>query len=198
MVLVLTVCILFRLEVNIINYLWFSTIGLIVYYLGSLYRWLLFLFGFQLGFYFYLYGLEVQILFSVFSKLFYLGCMLYVNLIRREFYFLLGYIFLVYGILNYMLIGRVYFFSFVLIGNYYLSFVMCFLYLCSFHEFSLFSLIIRFPLSLVFYLKLRLIYLSCYYVFCLFVFPVLFSIHIRNFPLFEELLISMGLLAIFF
>lgn len=172
--------------------------GLIVYYLGSLYGWLLFLLRFQVGFYFYLYGLEVQILFSVFSKLFYLGCMLYVNLIRREFYFLLGYILLIYGILNYMLIGRVYFFSFVLTRHYYLSFLICFLYLLSFHEFSLFSLIIRFPLSLIFYLKLGLIYLSCYYIFCLFLFPVLFSMHIGNFPLSEEFLISLGLLVLFF
>ena len=198
LILVLTICILFRLETNIINYLWFSTLGLIVYYLGSLYGWLLFLFSFQLGFYFYLYGLELHLMFSAFSKLFYLGCLLYVNLIGREFYFLLGYVLIVYGVLNYMLIGRIYFFSFLLSGQYFFSFIMCLLYLLSFHEFSLFSLIIGFPLSLIFYLKLRLLYLRCYYIFCLFLFPVLISIHIGSFPLIEEIFISLCLLLVFF
>merc|ERR1711976_1158077 len=137
-----------------------------------------------------------HLMFSVFSKFFYLGCLLYVNLIGREFYFLLGYVLIVYGILNYMLIGGVYFLSFLLSGQYFFSFIMCSLYLFSFHEFSLFSLIIGFPLSLVFYLKLRLLYLRCYYIFCLF--PVLISIHVGSFPLAEEIFISLCLFVIFF
>merc|ERR1711976_151057 len=122
-----------------------------------------FLVGFQLGFFFYLYGLEVQFFFSAFSKLFYLGCLLWTNIIGRELYLMLRYVLAVYGLLNYMLIGRVYFFSFTIIGQYYFCFLLLLVYLISFHELSLFSLIIRFPLSLVFYLKLGLIYLGCFY-----------------------------------
>merc|ERR1711976_812375 len=109
-----------------------------------------------------------------------------------------GYVLIVYGILNYMLIGGVYFLSFLLSGQYFFSFIMCSLHLFSFHEFSLFSLIIGFPLSLVFYLKLRLLYLRYYYIFCLFLFPVLISIHVGSFPLVEEIFISLCLLVIFF
>ena len=109
---------------------------------------------FSARFFFYLYGLEVQFFFSAFSKLFYLGCLLWTNIIGRELYLLLRYVLAVYRLLNYMLIGRVYFFSFTIIGQYYFCFLLLLVYLISFHELSLFSLIIRFPLSLVFYLKL--------------------------------------------
>lgn len=196
--LILTLCIIFGLEINIINYLWFSTVRLIVYYLRSLYRWVLFLVGFQLGFFFYLYGLEVQFFFSAFSKLFYLGCLLWTNIIGRELYLMLRYVLAVYGLLNYMLIGRVYFFSFTIIGQYYFCFLLLLVYLISFHELSLFSLIIRFPLSLVFYLKLGLIYLGCFYIFCLFLFPVFLSLQVGNFPMNEEFLISFFLIFLYF
>ena len=79
---------MFGLEFNIINYLWFSRVGLFFYYLRSLIGWLPIFIGIQLRFYFYLYGLEYQYFFSILSKVFYVGMLIGLNILGREFFFL--------------------------------------------------------------------------------------------------------------
>jgi len=78
---------MFGLEFNIINYLWFSRVGLFFYYLRSLIGWLPIFIGIQLRFYFYLYGLEYQYFFSILSKVFYVGMLIGLNILGREFFF---------------------------------------------------------------------------------------------------------------
>ena len=85
--LVLCFCLIFGLEFNIINYLWFSGVRLFFYYLGSLIGWLPVFIGIQLRFYFYLYGLEFHYFFSVFSKIFYVGMLIWLNILGGEFFF---------------------------------------------------------------------------------------------------------------
>merc|ERR1712243_461205 len=97
---------------GIINYLWFSGIRLFFYCLGSLIGWLPIFVGIQLGFYFYLYGLEYQYFFSVFSKTFYVGMLICLNILGREFFFCLGYLFISFSLLNYLLLRGIYFFFF--------------------------------------------------------------------------------------
>jgi len=195
--LVLCVCLIFGLEFNIINYLWFSGIGLFFYFLRSLIGWLPIFVGIQLGFYFYLYGLELQYFFSVFSKLFYVGLLLNLNMIRSEFFFCLGYLFVSFTLVNYLLIRGIYFLSFILLGQYFYSLILSAVYLLVFHEFSFFSLIIGFPLALVFFVKFSSLYLRCYFIACLFLVPVVFSMQIRNLPLSEEIVFSLVLLFLF-
>lgn len=195
--LVLCVCLIFGLEFNIINYLWFSGIGLFFYFLRSLIGWLPIFVGIQLGFYFYLYGLELQYFFSVFSKLFYVGLLLNLNMIRSEFFFCLGYLFVSFTLVNYLLIRGIYFLSFILLGQYFYSLILSAVYLLVFHEFSFFSLIIGFPLALVFFVKFSSLYLRCYFIACLFLVPIVFSMQIRNLPLSEEIVFSLVLLFLF-
>ena len=195
--LVLCVCLIFGLELNIINYLWFSGIGLFFYFLRSLIGWLPIFVGIQLGFYFYLYGLELQYFFSVFSKLFYVGLLLNLNMIRSEFFFCLGYLFVSFTLVNYLLIRGIYFLSFILLGQYFYSLILSAVYLLVFHEFSFFSLIIGFPLALVFFVKFSSLYLRCYFIACLFLVPIVFSMQIRNLPLSEEIVFSLVLLFLF-
>ena len=131
---------MFGLEFNIINYLWFSRVGLFFYYLRSLIGWLPIFIGIQLRFYFYLYGLEYQYFFSILSKVFYVGMLIGLNILGREFFFCLGYFFVIFGILNYLLIRGIYFFSFSLLRQYFLALLTCALYVLVLHEFSSFSM----------------------------------------------------------
>ena len=195
--LVLCLCLIFGLEFNIINYLWFSGIRLFFYYLGSLIGWLSIFVGIQLGFYFYLYGLEYQYFFSVFSKTFYVGMLICLNILGREFFFCLGYLFISFSLLNYLLLGGIYFFSFALLGQYVFAVMICFIYVLVFHEFSFFSLVIGFPVAFIFYFKFSSLFLRCYFISCLFLIPVVMSIQFRNLPVFEEILLSFTLLVLF-
>lgn len=195
--LVLCFCLIFGLEFNIINYLWFSRVGLFFYYLGSLVGWLPVFIRIQLGFYFYLYGLEYQYFFSVLSKTFYVGMLIWLNILGREFFFCLGYLFISFSLLNYLLVGRIYFFSFTLLGQYVFAVLVCFIYILVFHEFSFFSLVIGFPVAFIFYLKFSSLFLRCYFISCLFLVPVAISIQLRNLPVFEEIVVSVVLLAVF-
>merc|ERR1712131_13542 len=170
---VLCLCLIFGLEFNIINYLWFSGIRLFFYYLGSLIGWLPIFVGIQLGFYFYLYGLEYQ------------------------YFFCLGYLFISFSLLNYLLLGGIYFFSFALLGQYAFAVMICFIYVLVFHEFSFFSLVIGFPVAFIFYFKFSSLFLRCYFISCLFLIPVVMSIQFRNLPVFEEILLSFALLVFF-
>lgn len=188
---------MFGLEFNIINYLWFSRVGLFFYYLRSLIRWLPIFIGIQLRFYFYLYGLEYQYFFSILSKAFYVGMLIGLNILGGEFFFCLGYFFVIFGILNYLLIGGIYFFSFSLLRQYFLALLTCVLYVLVLHEFSLFSLVIGFPVSLIFYIKFSSLFLRCYFISCLFLVPIVLSIQLRNLPVFEEVLVSLILLLTF-
>lgn len=129
--------------------------------------------------------------------MFYTRILVWSLVLRGEVFFFLGYLFLTFRLLNYLLLGGIYFFSFSLLRQYSFCILLCLIYLFSFHEFSLFSLIVGFPLSLVFYLKVNLIFFGCYYVFCLFLLPILISISIGNFPFCEEITISLTLLALF-
>merc|ERR1711917_178560 len=173
------------------NYLWFSRVGLFFYYLRSLIGWLPIFIGIQLRFYFYLYGLEYQYFFSILSKVFYVGMLIGLNILGR------GYFFFIFGILNYLLIRGIYFFSFSLLRQYFLSLLTCALYVLVLHEFSLFSLVIGFPVSLIFYIKFSSLFLRCYFISCLFLVPIVLSLQLGNLPFFEELLVSLILLLIF-
>ena len=194
---VLCLCLIFRLELNIINYLWFSAVRLFFYYLRSLFRWLPVFIGLQLGFYFYLYRLEYHYFFSVFGKIFYVRMLIWLNVLGGEFFFCLGYLFISFTLLNYLLIRGIYFFSFSLLGQYYFALLVCFIYVLVFHEFSFFSLVIGFPLALIFYIKFSCLFLRCYFVSCLFLIPVVLSVQLGNLPLFEEVSISLLLLLAF-
>merc|ERR1712133_288066 len=156
-------------EFNIINYLWFSGVRLFFYYLGSLLGWLPVFIGIQLGFYFYLYGLEYQYFFSVFSKTFYVRMLVWLNVLGGEFFFCLGYLFVSFSLLNY-------FFSFSLLGQYFYAVLVCLIYAFVLHEFSFFSLVIGFPVALIFYIKFSCLFLGCYFVSCLFLVPIVLSI----------------------
>ena len=195
--LVLCFCLIFGLEFNIINYLWFSGVRLFFYYLRSLFRWLPVFIGLQLGFYFYLYRLEYQYFFSVFGKTFYVGMLIWLNVLGGEFFFCLGYLFISFTLLNYLLIRGIYFFSFSLLGQYYFALLVCFIYVLVFHEFSFFSLVIGFPLALIFYIKFSCLFLRCYFVSCLFLIPIVLSVQLGNLPVFEEVSISLLLLLVF-
>ena len=195
--LVLCVCLIFGLEFNIINYLWFSGVGLFFYFLRSLIGWLPIFVGIQLGFYFYLYGLELQYFFSVFSKFFYVRLLLNLNIIGSEFFFCLGYLFVSFTLINYLLIRGIYFLSFILLGQYFYSLILSAVYLLVFHEFSFFSLVIGFPLALVFLVKFSSLYLRCYFIACLFLVPIVFSMQTRNLPLSEEIIFSLVLIFLF-
>ena len=195
--LVLCFCLIFRLEFNIINYLWFSGVRLFFYYLGSLLGWLPVFIGIQLGFYFYLYGLEYQYYFSVFSKTFYVRMLVWLNVLGGEFFFCLGYLFVSFSLLNYLLVRRIYFFSFSLLGQYFYAVLVCLIYALVLHEFSFFSLVIGFPVSLIFYIKFSCLFLGCYFVSCLFLVPIVLSIRLGSLPIFEEVRISLALLIFF-
>ena len=195
--LVLCFCLIFRLEFNIINYLWFSGVRLFFYYLGSLLGWLPVFIGMQLGFYFYLYGLEYQYFFSVFSKAFYVRMLVWLNVLGGEFFFCLGYLFVSFSLLNYLLVRRIYFFSFSVLGQYFYAALVCLIYVFVLHEFSFFSLVIGFPVALIFYIKFSCLFLGCYFVSCLFLVPIVLSIHLGNLPIFEEVGVSLALLMFF-
>jgi len=109
-------------------------------------------------------------------------------MIRSEFFFCLGYLFVSFTLINYLLIGGIYFLSFILLGQYFYSLILSAVYLLVFHEFSFFSLIIGFPLALVFFVKFNSLYLRCYFIACLFLVPIVFSMQIRNLPLSEEII----------
>ena len=195
--LVLCFCLIFGLEFNIINYLWFSGVRLFFYYLGSLIGWLPVFIGIQLRFYFYLYGLEFHYFFSVFSKIFYVGMLIWLNILGGESFFCLRYLFVSFTLLNYLLVRGIYFFSFSVLGQYYFALSVCLVYALVFHEFSFFSLVIGFPVALVFYLKFSCLFLGCYFVACLFLIPIVLSVQLGNFPMFEETFISFLLLMAF-
>lgn len=195
--LVLCFCLIFRLEFNIINYLWFSGLGLFFYYLGSLLGWLPVFIRIQLRFYFYLYGLEYHYFFSVFSKTFYVRMLVWLNVLGGEFFFCLGYLFVSFSLLNYLLVRRIYFFSFSLLGQYTYAVLVCLIYVLVLHEFSFFSLVIGFPVALIFYIKFSCLFLGCYFVSCLFLIPIVLSIQLGSLPIFEEVVISMALLVFF-
>lgn len=195
--LVLCFCLIFRLEFNIINYLWFSGVGLFFYYLGSLLGWLPVFIRIQLRFYFYLYGLEYHYFFSVFSKTFYVRMLVWLNVLGGEFFFCLGYLFVSFSLLNYLLVRRIYFFSFSLLGQYTYAVLVCLIYVLVLHEFSFFSLVIGFPVALIFYIKFSCLFLGCYFVSCLFLIPIVLSIQLGSLPIFEEVVISMALLVFF-
>ena len=194
--LVLAACVIFRLEFNIINYLWFSSLRLFFYYTSSLIGWLPIFMGLQLGFYFYLYGLEFQYFFSVFSKILYVRALIWLNVLGGEFFFCLGYLFVSFSILNYLLVRRVYFFSFSLLGQYFIAILVCVIYLFAFHEFSFFSLAIGFPITFIFYIKFSCLFLGCHFVSCLFLVPIVLSMQLGSLPIFEEVVISFSLLLL--
>jgi len=196
--LVLCLCIIFRLEFNIIGYLWFSGLRLFFYYLGSVFGWIVISIRLQLRFYFYLFRLEYQYFFSVLSKVFYTGLLCLINLLSLEFIFLcLRYVFIIFNILNYLLIRGIYFFAFSVLRLYGFSIVMCVLYMLILHEFSFFSLVIGFPLSLVFYMKFSSMSLRFILLSCLFLFPVFLGVYLGSLPVAEEVLVSFRLLILF-
>merc|ERR1712154_40062 len=92
------------------------------------------------------------------------------NVLGGEFFFFLGYLFVSFSLLNYLLVGRIYFFSFSLLGQYFYAVLVCLIYALVLHEFSFFSLVIGFPVSLVFYIKFSCLFLGCYFVSCLFLY----------------------------
>merc|ERR1711917_177363 len=168
------------------NYLWFSRVGLFFYYLRSLIGWLPIFIGIQLRFYFYLYGLEYQYFFSILSKVFYVGMLIGLNILGREFFFFLGYFFVFFGKLNFLLIRGIFFFSFSLLRQYFLALLTCALYVLVLHEFSLFSLAIGFPVSLIFYIKFSSLFLRCYFISCLFLVPIVLSLQLGNLPFLKK------------
>jgi len=195
--LVLCFCIIFGLEFNIIRYLWFSGLRLFFYYLRSVFRWIIICVGLQLRFYFYLFRLEYQYFFSVLSKLFYTGLLSMVNILRIEWILCLRYIFIIFNIINYLLIRGIYFFALSVLREYRFSLILCLLYFFILHEFSFFSLIIRFPLSIVFYIKFSCMSLRFLLLRCLFLFPVIIRVQLRSLPILEEIVVSVRLLLIF-
>jgi len=95
------------------------------------------------------------------------------------------------------LIRGIYFFAFSVLRLYGFSIVMCVLYMLILHEFSFFSLVIGFPLSLVFYMKFSSMSLRFILLSCLFLFPVVLGVHLGSLPVAEEVLVSFRLLILF-
>ena len=123
--------------------------------------------------------------------------LVWLNVLGGEFFFCLGYLFVSFSLLNYLLVRRIYFFSFSLLGQYTYAVLVCLIYVLVLHEFSFFSLVIGFPVALIFYIKFSCLFLGCYFVSCLFLIPIVLSIQLGSLPIFEEVVISMALLVFF-
>merc|ERR1712119_67893 len=77
-VFVLAFSVIFGLTFNIVTYLWFSALVLIVFGSGSLFGWFGVVLGFQLGFYFYLFRLDQQYFFNIFTNVLFLVAIIFV------------------------------------------------------------------------------------------------------------------------
>jgi len=188
---------MFGLSSNIVRYLWFSAVVLLVFGSGSLFGWLGLLLGFQLGFYFYLFGLEQQYFFTIFSKVFYVGLLVCVNTVCGDMVLILRYFGLIFSSIGYLLMGGAYFYSCSILRAYYFSLLFVLIYVFTLHEFGFFGLLIGFPLSLIFFLKFSLMSGGCLFLFFLFLLPLLLATQIGGYPVFEELLVCFLLFAIF-
>jgi len=188
-VFVLVFCALLGLCFNIVGYLWFSAVALIVFGSGSLFGWLGILLGFQLSFYFYLFRLEQHYFFTIFSKAFYVGLLVCVNAVCGNMVVVLGYLGLIFSSVSYLLMGRAYFYSCSILGSYFFSFLLVFIYCFTLHEFGFFGLLIGFPLSLIFFLKFAFMSGGCVFLFFLFLLPLLLATQVGRYPVYEELLV---------
>jgi len=185
-------CIIYGLNYNIVAYLWFSTLTVLVFFLRPHYGWFFIFLRFSVRFYFYLYGLESYWFYSALSKLFYSGLIMVSSVLRAgSLFLLLGYLTLLNGLLNYLLVSRAYYFLLSLIRERILIFFACAAYLLSFHEFRMFALIIAFPLSFVFYLKANILLQRGFIIYVMFIVPIALALQIRNFPLLEEVFITL-------
>lgn len=188
---------MFGLSLNIISYLWFSAALLIVFGSRSLFGWLGLVLGFQLTFYFYLFGLDQHYFFAICSKVFYVGVLVCVNVACGSLLIVLGYLVLIFTSLTYLLMGGAYFYSCSILGCYYFSFLLVLIYLFTLHEFGFFALLIGFPVSLIFYLKFALMSGGCVFLFFLFLLPLLVATQIGGYPVSEELVVCFLLLCLF-
>lgn len=180
-----------------VGYLWFSAVVLIVFGSRSLFGWLGLLLGFQLGFYFYLFGLEQQYFFAIFSKVFYVGLLSCLNVVCRDMVLVLRYFGFIFSSIGYLLVGRAYFYSCAILRAYYFCLPLVLTYLFTLHEFGFFGLLVGFPLSLIFFLKYTLMSGGCMFLFVFFLLPVLVATQIGSFPFFEEPLVCVFVLFMF-
>lgn len=195
-VFVLCLCIIYGLNYNIVAYLWFSTLTVLVFFLRPHYGWFFLFVGFSVRFYFYLYGLESYWFYSALSKLFYSGLLMVSSVLRaRSLFLFLRYLILLNRLFNYLLASRAYYFLLSLIRERILIFFACVAYLLSFHEFRMFALIIAFPLSFVFYLKANILLQRGFVIYVMFIIPIVLALQIRNFPLLEEVFITLRVLV---
>lgn len=195
-VFVLAFSVIFGLTFNIVTYLWFSALVLIVFGSGSLFGWFGVVLGFQLGFYFYLFRLDQQYFFSIFTKLFYVAVVVWANVVCSRMVLILRYFGFIFSSLRYLLMGGAYFYSCSVLGGYYFCFLLVSIYLCTLHEFGFFRLLIGFPLSLIFYLKFIFMGARCVFLFFLFLLPLLLAVYIGGHPICEEPLVCFFLVIL--
>ena len=170
MVLVLCICITSYL--NIISYLWVSLLVLVGFYLNL--RIVVALL-FTLIFSQYLSNLEFNYLLGVRRKFFYYMLLILVlELFLNQFLiFLFFFLYLISSVLSYLAVGGIYFFSWSLFGGRsFFVFLLCLVYLFSFHEFCIFSLVLGFPLAFIFYYKVSLVASRCFYFLLMFLIPL--------------------------
>jgi len=194
-VLILTLIIPFYLGINIVAYLWYSTLILLFYYLRSIFRGSVAVLGMCFIFYYYMYRLEMNIGLSTLSKFFYVQLLALCNFTGGSLFLLIGYFIICFSLINYILIRGLYFLALSQIGQWTYCLALCVIYLHTFHEFSLFSLMIGFPLALIFYIKFYIFYQRVSFILVMFLLPVVLSLQIGNVSLFEEGLLSYRLLV---
>merc|ERR1719244_162572 len=130
-------------------------------------------------FYYYMYRLEMNIGLSILSKFFYLQLLALCNFTGGSLFLLIRYFIICFSLINYILIRGLYFLALSQIRQWVYCLALCAIYLHTFHEFSLFSLMIGFPLALIFYLRVS-------FILVMFLLPVVLSLQIGNVSLFEE------------
>merc|ERR1712113_976507 len=142
-------------------------------------------------FYYYMDRLEMNIGLSILSKFFYVQLLALCNFTGGSLFLLIRYFIICFSLINYILIRGLYFLALSQIGQWTYCLALCAIYLHTFHEFSLFSLMIGFPLALIFYI----FYQRVSFILVMFLLPVVLSLQIRNVSLFEEGLLSYRLLV---
>lgn len=195
-VFILAFSVVFGLRFNVVSYLWFSAVLLIVVVCRSLFGWFLLVLSFQLTFYFYLYSLDSHYFLAILSKVFYVGVLVCINVTCRCLLIVLGYLMFIFTSVAYLLMGRVYFYACSILGCYYYSVLLILIYVFTMHEFGFFALLVGFPISLIFFMKFALMAGSCVFMFFLFLLPIVFATEIGTFAVFEELLLCLILVCL--
>lgn len=142
----------------------------------------------------YLFSLEIDMILLVLTKVFYTAVLMFFFKVENIILLLL-IVFCLENIIQYFAIRRIYFILIRL--NLQLSWVIgiALIYFVSVHNFCLFQLVIRFPLSLIFFIKLNLILSRALIILFMFFFPVNWRQQIRNLSISSRRILFMYLLC---